>query len=78
MSESKSDVVEIQEIAAEDMQTILKYIYGTLNALPEERLHHLILATDRLQACYSTALHLTGMTLCSGAGKMLLCMDTHQ
>ena len=50
MSESRSEVVEIQEIAAEDMKTILSYIHGMLDALPEERLHHLILAADRLQA----------------------------
>jgi len=50
MSESKSEVVEILEIAAEDINIILKYIYGMLDAHPGERLHHLILATDRLQA----------------------------
>ena len=51
MSESHSEVVEIQDIAAEDMEIILKYVYGMLDALPEERLHPLILAADRLQAC---------------------------
>ena len=59
MSESRSEIVEIQEVAAEDMNIILKYIYGTLDALPEERLHHLVLAADRLQACYPAALLLT-------------------
>ena len=78
MSESESEVVEIQEIAAEDMKIILKYIYGMLDSLPEGRLHHLILAADRLQALNPTSLHLTGTTLWSGAGRMLLCMGTHQ
>ena len=49
MSESRSDVVEIQEVAAEDMEVILKFIYGVLDAAPEERLQSLVLATDRLQ-----------------------------
>ena len=52
MSESKNEDVEIQEIAAEDMKIILNYTYGILNALPEERLHPLIRAVDRLQVCY--------------------------
>lgn len=49
MSESRSDIVEIQEIAAEDMEVILKFIYGVLDAIPEDRLRSLVLATDRLQ-----------------------------
>ena len=36
-------------MAAEDMEVILKYIYGVLDALPEERLYSLILEADRLQ-----------------------------
>ncbi len=63
MPNSRSKVVEIQEIAAEDMKTILNYIYGILDALPEERLHHLILAADRLQACDPSSLPLTGESL---------------
>ena len=74
MSESKNEVVEIKEIAAEDMKIILKYIYGILGALPEERLHHLILAADRLQACYPSCLHLIGTTPWIGVGILLLCM----
>ena len=49
MSESKSNIIEIQEVAVEDMKVILKYIHGVLDALPEERLQSLVLATDRLQ-----------------------------
>ena len=49
MSESKSNIIEIQEVAAKDMKVILKYIHGVLDALPEERLQSLVLATDRLQ-----------------------------
>ena len=49
MSESASDTVDIQEVAAEDMEIILKFIYGVLDALPEDRLQSLVLATDRLQ-----------------------------
>ena len=36
-------------MAAEDMKIILKYIYGELDAFPEERVQSLLLATDRLQ-----------------------------
>ena len=50
--ESASDTVEIEEVAAEDMEIILKFIYGVLDALPEERLQSLVLATDRLQVRY--------------------------
>ena len=32
MSESKSDIVEIQDVAIEDMKTILDFIYGVLEA----------------------------------------------
>ena len=49
MTESTSGVVEIQEVALQDMATVLNFIYGVLYALPEERLQPLILATDRLQ-----------------------------
>ncbi|CAL5227107.1 g10014 [Coccomyxa viridis] len=49
MSESTSKVVEIQEVAAEDMKIILDFIYGVLDNLPEERLQTLVLAADRLQ-----------------------------
>ena len=51
MSESGSNVVEIQEVAAEDMKVILKFIYGKLKAIPGDRLQSLVLATDRLQVC---------------------------
>ena len=70
--------MEIQEVAAEDMNIILKYIYGTLDALPEERLHHLVLAADRLQACYPAAPRLTGIILWIGTGKVLASVGTHQ
>lgn len=61
MSESRSDVVDIQEIAAEDMEVILKFIYGVLDAAPEERLLSLVLATDRLQVKF--------LTFCSGSER---------
>ena len=54
MSESNSAIVELCDIPAEDIKIILKYIYGELEALPEERLHHLIAAADHLEACHST------------------------
>lgn len=33
------------------MKLILRFIYGKLDAIPEDRLHSLVLATDRLQVC---------------------------
>ena len=52
MSESKSDIVEIQDVAIEDMKTILDFIYGVLEAggTPDsvKRLHSLLLAIDCL------------------------------
>ncbi len=54
MSESTSKVVEIQEVAAEDMKIILDFIYGVLDNLPEERLQTLVLAADRLQVLYAS------------------------
>ena len=81
MSESNSEVVEIQEIATEDMSIILRYIYGTLDAIPEERLHPLILAADRLQAWCPTSLFIFDQavtTLRIGAAKLLLCMGPYQ
>ncbi len=50
MSESKSAIVEIQDVAVEDMKVILNFIYGVLLATPDsdERLHSLVLAIDRL------------------------------
>ena len=50
MSDSKSDVVEIQDIALEDMKVILDFIYGVLEAAPDsdKQLHSLVLAIDRL------------------------------
>ena len=59
------------------MKIILNYIYGILDALPEERLHHLILAADRLQACDPSSLPLTVTLLWIEANKMLLCVVTH-
>ena len=61
MSESRSDVVEIQEVAAEDMEVILKFIYGVLDAAPEEQLQSLVLATDRLQVRF--------LTFCCGSAR---------
>ena len=46
--------MEIQEVAAEDMEVILKFIYGVLDAAPEEQLQSLVLATDRLQVRFLT------------------------
>ena len=55
MSESKSDAVEIHEIAIRDMEIIIKFIYGVLDAIPEEQLQSLLLACDRLQVhCWHT------------------------
>ena len=51
MSESTSNIVEIQEVAVEDMGIILKFIYGDLDVIPGDRLQSLVLATDRLQVC---------------------------
>ena len=48
-SESKNNVVKIQEVAATDMKIVLQFINGELALIPEERLHSLVLATDRLQ-----------------------------
>lgn len=53
--------MDIQEIAAEDMEVILKFIYGVLDAAPEERLLSLVLATDRLQVKF--------LTFCSGSER---------
>lgn len=52
MAESRSDVVEIQEVTPEDMELILKYIRGALDTIPEERLHSLFLAADCLQVLH--------------------------
>ena len=49
MSESRSEVVEVHEVATKDMEVIIKFIYGRLNAIPEEQLQSLLLACDRLQ-----------------------------
>ncbi len=48
-TESEEHVVEIQEVAAADMQIVLQFVNGELAAIPKERLHSLVLATDRLQ-----------------------------
>ena len=50
MSESTSDIVEIQDVAIEDMKVIINFIYGVLEATPDsdEWLHSLTLAIDRL------------------------------
>ena len=50
MSESKSAIVEIQDVAVEDMKVILNFIYGVLLATPDsdERFPLLVLAIDRL------------------------------
>ncbi len=66
MSESTSKVVEIQEVAAEDMKVILDFIYGVLDTLPQDRLQALICATDRLQVLYAnldSCMALKGKTL---------------
>ena len=61
MSESKSDIVHIQEVAAEDMEVILKFLYGVLDDIPEARLPSLVAATNRLQVSKSiSAMALTG------------------
>ena len=49
MSESTSEVVELHDIAAKDMEVIIRFIYGVLDALPGEQLQSLLLASDRLQ-----------------------------
>ena len=54
MSESSSEVVEINEVAIKDMEVILRYIYGVLDAIPGEQLQSVLLASDRLQAHYHT------------------------
>ena len=69
--------MEIQEVAAADMQVVLQFINGELAIVPKERLHSLVLATDRLQVlprytgcfaalksldyCAATALTRTGL-----------------
>jgi len=47
MADSTSASVEIKEIDAGDMEIILKYLYGKLDKIPEDRLPSLMLATDR-------------------------------
>ena len=64
MAESRKKVIQIHEVDPEDMEIILKYIYGTLHTIPEAGLQSLFLATDRLQVwcslaplCYSLVKH---------------------
>ena len=49
MSDSKSNIVEIPDVAAEDMEVILKFIYGVLDTTLEQQWPSLLLATERLQ-----------------------------
>lgn len=49
MSDSSSACVEIKEVDVDDMELIMKYLYGTLICVPEERLHSLLLAADRFE-----------------------------
>ena len=59
MLESESDAVEIHDVATTDMEAIIKFIYGKLDVIPEEQLHSLSLACDRLQVycCHATNIH---------------------
>ena len=45
--------MEIQEVAAADMQMVLQFINGELAAVPKERLHSLVLATDHMQVLFT-------------------------
>ena len=49
MTGSKNNIVVIQDVATEDMNIVLKYMYGELDAIPEDRLHSLVLATKHMQ-----------------------------
>ena len=40
---------EITEVNPEDMELILKCIYGALDAIPDQRVQSLYLATERLE-----------------------------
>ena len=40
---------EITEVNPEDMELILKFIYGALDAIPDQRVQSLYLATERLE-----------------------------
>lgn len=48
-AEGRKKVFEIKEVEPEDMELMLSYVYGTLDAIPEERVQSLFLATDRLE-----------------------------
>ncbi len=49
MTGSKNNIVDIQDVAAEDIKVVVRYMYGELDAIPEDRLHSLVLATKRMQ-----------------------------
>ena len=66
MSESRSEVVDIYEVAMEDMEVVLKFIYGVLDAIPGEQLHSVLLASNRLQVyCCHTEHHISLSTILS-------------
>lgn len=69
IAESRKKIVQIHEVDAEDMELILKYIYGTLHTIPEARLQSLFLATDRLQVWCSL--------LCAIASQGMHCLITY-
>ena len=50
--EVEENVFEIKEVIPDDMELILKYYYGVLDAIPEERVESLLLATDYLGVCW--------------------------
>ena len=50
-TEERKRVFEITEVNPEDMELILKFIYGALDAIPDERVQPLYLATERLEVC---------------------------